>query len=183
MTSPAIFNTGEAVGDVYSNIDGLIGSGFSDTLKGGALADDLFGGAGFDTMSGGTQADELHGEAGDDTLSGDDGTDILNGGVGNDVLKGGLDADHLNGGAGADKLDGGGGDDVASYLSSSAGIKVNFGDTALSTGDAKGDSYTSVEVLWGSAFADTVIGADSDDSFAGFGGNDFVVRRQGRRHL
>jgi hypothetical protein len=43
--------------DTYSGIEGMIGSGFSDTLSGSTGNDILVGGSGADTMSGGTGAD------------------------------------------------------------------------------------------------------------------------------
>jgi Ca2+-binding RTX toxin-like protein len=60
-------NTGDAAGDVYSSIEGLIGSGFNDTLTGDAGANSLTGGAGNDTLDGGAGADMLVGGSGNDT--------------------------------------------------------------------------------------------------------------------
>ena len=63
--------------DVYSNMEGVIGSGF---------------------------ADNLTGSAGDDVLKGGDDNDILVGGLGNDSLYGGAGEDTLTGGSGADRF-------------------------------------------------------------------------------
>ena len=52
-----VFQGGDAVGDVISNIEGLIGSDFADTFIGGAANDSFFGGYGTDTLTGGAGAD------------------------------------------------------------------------------------------------------------------------------
>lgn len=81
--------------DSLSDVQGVIGSNFADTITGSSI---------------------------DNTIDGADGDDTLNGGAGNDTIAGGLDspidantdggADHLIGGAGNDTENGGDGDDV-----------------------------------------------------------------------
>lgn len=88
-------NRGEAQGDSFSSIEGLIGSRYSDKLFGNGAANSMSGGGGSDT---------LDGRAGDDILRGNSGNDILKGGAGNDRLIGGAGADRLYGGAGADRF-------------------------------------------------------------------------------
>lgn len=68
-------NTGDAKGDVYSSIERLIGSSFSDRLEGNGGANHLFGGAG---------NDRLYGEGGADMLIAGSGADALYGGTGAD---------------------------------------------------------------------------------------------------
>jgi Ca2+-binding RTX toxin-like protein len=99
-------NTGDALGDRYSQIEGLVGSSFADVLLGNNGGNRLEGGAG---------NDQLFGLDGADTLLGGDGGDLLDGGARNDVLEGGAGDDTLVGGAGSDILRGGAGFDVGRY--------------------------------------------------------------------
>ena len=88
-------NTGDAAGDVYRDIQNLVGSQHADTLVGDGNANTLRGSDGADTLLGGGGNDSLFGDgdplpaqAGDDdTLDGGAGDDTLNGGVGDDVYK------------------------------------------------------------------------------------------------
>ena len=137
--------------------------------------------------------DELHkdGTPGDDVLTGGPGNHILHGGAGNDTLWGGEGDDELGGGAGddqliggpgADALDGGPGMDIASYTGSTRGVRVDLGtsfssggdDAPVRGGDAEGDSLTSIESIWGSNFADLLIGSRAANYLFGNGGNDRI---------
>ena len=51
-------------------------------------------------------------------------------------------------------------------------------NTALSTGDAKGDVYIGIDLITGSAFADVMIGGAFTDTLVGEDGND---KLNGRR--
>ncbi|MCA0870153.1 hypothetical protein LCL97_04930 [Seohaeicola saemankumensis] len=68
---------GDAAGDRFSGIEGIIGSEFADILYGSSGDDLLFGRAGDDTILG---------RAGDDRIRGDAGADVLSGGAGRDTL-------------------------------------------------------------------------------------------------
>ncbi len=76
---PTAFNTGAAgLGtDTYSQVEGVIGTAFADTLTGSASADVLRGGGGNDVISG---------LAGDDRIVGGAGADFLTGGADNDTF-------------------------------------------------------------------------------------------------
>jgi Ca2+-binding RTX toxin-like protein len=60
-------DTGDAVGDTFNGIEGVIGSAFADILIGNSAGNILNGGAGNDTITGGE---------GNDTIIGGDGVDI-----------------------------------------------------------------------------------------------------------
>ena len=109
--------------------------------------------------------DFLNGTAFSDTLNGGDGNDMISGGGGNDVLSGGL---------GVDNLDGGSGTDTVSYARAIAGVKANLADPSVNAGEAKGDRFSSVENLAGSAFNDTLEGDDGANAISGFDGNDLI---------
>jgi len=151
---------GGASGDTISNVEGVIGSAFADTislagqtaegfiegragddvLTGGDGMDFIFGEAGNDTLNGGQGGDTMAGREGDDSVNGDAGDDVLEGNVGTDALNGGAGADHLYGGDGDDTVDGG---DDADHLSGGDGddiLIVNSDHWNLDGGDGD-DSY------------------------------------------
>lgn len=110
------------------------------------------------------------------------GGDRLDGGIGNDTLLGGFGDDDLEGGLGADVLNGGDGIDTANYTKATAGVIVDliYGGTG---GEAKGDTYISIEAVDGSAFADTIKGTDGDNILSGRAGDDFLYGRGGNDSL
>ncbi len=159
-------NTGEAAGDTYTGVSGLIGSGFNDALVGDATTNSLNGGGGDDYLAG---------LGNNDLLSGDAGNDILDGGAGNDTLDGGIGDDILDGGAGADSMIGGGGFDLTSYFGATGGVIARLDISALNTGEAAGDTYTGVSGLSGSGFADVLVGDGTANSLYGGGGDDYLA--------
>ncbi|WP_428425126.1 calcium-binding protein [Pararhizobium sp.] len=118
--------------------------------------------------------DVFIGHNGTNWVNGGTGKDYLDGGAGNDELTGAEDNDVLIGGAGADKLDGGAGTDTASYVSAKAGVTASLGNAAINTGDAKGDTYLSIEWLVGSSYADKLYGNNGANLLAGGAGNDIL---------
>jgi Ca2+-binding RTX toxin-like protein len=126
-------------------------------------------------FSGGANDDSLSGGKIADILNGDGGNDLLNGNGGNDTLKGGAGKDVLIGGSGADVLDGGDDFDIADYQSATAGLTIDLTTPQNSTGDAFGDTYTSIEGIKGSKFDDKLTGNDNDNALLeGFEGNDLI---------
>lgn len=78
---------GHADGDTLYGIEGLIGSGFDDTLAGNYFDNALYGGSGNDLLSGGYGNDTISGGTGDDRIIGGEGNDLLTGGSGNDIFE------------------------------------------------------------------------------------------------
>ncbi len=136
---------GDALGDTYSSIENIIGSRFADSLTGTSGANSIAAG---------------------------DGNDGLYGGVGNDVLDGGAGNDLLRGGAGADQLIGGAGTDTADYADASGGVTVRLSTGSGQRGDALGDTYSSIENIVGSRYADSLTGANGANSIVAGDGND-----------
>jgi Ca2+-binding RTX toxin-like protein len=165
----------------------------SDSISASALAavgpDIIHGDETSETLNGHNDAsvsfaDVIYGHGGDDTINGGDGKDYLDGGAGNDVLNGGDNYDDtLVGGEGADVLNGGSGStywDYASYAGSSTGLIINLRDTALSTGEARGDVYNSIEGIIGTAHNDLIVGDGGKHRLQGGAGNDTIIGGSGQ---
>jgi Ca2+-binding RTX toxin-like protein len=194
---------GNDTGNGGAGTDSMLGGAGDDTVDGGAGDDTLDGGengAGGDTASyesalAGVTVDlsrtdaQNTGGAGIDTLTGFEilkgsaFNDVLSGDATNNVLDGGNGNDTLDGGDGADQLLGQGGIDVADYTKSTAAVGINLADGLAETGGfAEGDIIgTTTEVIWGSAFDDSLTGngnanqlegRDGNDAISGGGGND-----------
>ncbi|MEX2693372.1 M10 family metallopeptidase C-terminal domain-containing protein [Rhizobium mongolense] len=185
--------TGSSQADnLYGNAGAnrLNGSAGNDLLVGGAGADQLVGGSGVDTASyytatvgvkvsllnssGNTgdaagdtysEIENLTGSSQADNLYGNAGANRLNGSAGNDLLVGGVGADQLVGGSGVD---------TASYYTATVGVKVSLLNSSGNTGDAAGDTYSEIENLTGSTFADTLYGNAGANRLNGSAGNDQI---------
>jgi Ca2+-binding RTX toxin-like protein len=138
--------------DSLAEIENVVGSASSDTLRGDGGNNLLSGGGGADTLVGREGHDWLNGESGADTLSGREGDDELNGGS---------------------ELD------TADYSGANGAVRVDLaGLTAVGEGS---DSLTLIENVVGSPFADTLagdglgntlVGGEGDDRLSGRLGND-----------
>jgi Ca2+-binding RTX toxin-like protein len=154
--------------DTYSNFEGVIGSGHSDTLNGSAAADFIRGGAGNDIINGlggqdvidfsdatgaldftlvqsGTATEYSAAGLGNDSYSNIEGViggsfnDTLSGSSADDILRGGLGSDQISGGLGADKLRGGMGADLLTGGAGADRFEYVNGDLAGSPTDTIGD--------------------------------------------
>ncbi len=114
------------------------------------------------------------GTSGNDTLTGGAGTDVLNGGAGNDLLEGG---------GGADIFNGGDGQDTVTYIHSSSGLTINLIWGGASTGEAAGDTFSSIEVVIGSNFNDGIFGDDNATTLYGMAGLDTLYGAGGANFL
>ncbi|MCA1405451.1 calcium-binding protein [Ensifer sp. IC3342] len=185
---------GSSYGDALTGNTGantLDGDAGNDTLAGGAGADRLYGGTGTDTASyaGATlgvvanlanAAANTNDAKGDtyysiENLVGSSYNDALTGNTGANTLDGGLGNDTLIGGGGADRLYGRGGTDTVSYAGATAGVVANLTSATANTNDAKGDTYSEVESLVGTSYADKLYGNAVANGLTGGGGNDTLT--------
>jgi Ca2+-binding RTX toxin-like protein len=153
-------NRGDADGDVYDGVEGLIGSAYNDTLRADDLANAITGNAGDDNLAA---------QSGDDTLYGGAGSDSLFGGDGDDLLDGGAGADMFNGIAG---IAGIAGIDRVTYASATTAVRAGLTTATVGTGDAAGDTLTAIMGLIGSAFNDTLVGDAGNNALTGSAGLD-----------
>ena len=177
------------VGNAQANV--LTGNNGNDMLEGLGGADTLDGGAGTDTASyaHATAAVVIAldgsltatGDAAGDTLVsieslvGSDYGDTLTGDVNANALSGGAGNDLLEGRGGADAFDGGDGTDTATYAHATSGVAVGLASGVVtSSGEAAGDTFTAVENLVGSTYADTLVGDGSANVITGNGGADEI---------
>ena len=213
---PAVTQTNDALGDTYSSIENMVGTGFADTLIGESGNNVIDGGVGDDILEGMDGADQLIGGTGTDTasyahasgyvmaslttglagfanqghasgdtyssienLTGSDFGDTLIGDTGINILTGGTGDDVLEGMGGADQLVGGTGTNTASYEHSAdagggIGVTASLVAPAGNTGDAAGDTYSNIQNLVGTAFADTLTGDNNANVLTGGDGNDII---------
>ena len=181
----AVFDVTED-GTYYVSVSGLE-TGTDYTVTATQLATDgddrFFGTDGDDVFDGGLGNDTIVGEGGMDMLSGGAGNDLIFGNAGDDMLSGGEGDDKLVGGAGADVLDGGAGRDIALYTTATEGVTINLTNLSRNSGDAAGDTYTSIEAFFGSQFRDTIVSDAGAHDLFGLGGNDLLVGLGGNDRL
>ena len=147
-----------------------------------------------DSLTGDYRDNHLTGGGGGDTLSGRAGADRLVGGPGGDTLDGGEDeneeADNmiredLNDDGDTDDVDVVIGDvslnetrpasiDWAVYKMAAEGVTVDLSTDMGTGGEAMGDTLRSIELVWGSVYADTFIASNGADIIEGDGGSDTV---------
>jgi len=137
-------NTGDAAGDGYGAVEGIVGSEHNDKITGNNYSNRLEGGGGKDTIDGAGGSDDLYGDDGDDVLIG---------------------------GSGADTFDGGEGHDTVSYYKSLTAVQIYMWSENYNVG-AKGDTYKDIEGIDGTRFDDVIEGNTDANTFWGDAGND-----------
>ena len=190
---------GTSIRDVLNGTagnDNLYALGGNDVLNAGAGADSLDGGSGIDTMVGGAGNDTYDVRTAGDIVSETDAT-ALTGGF--DLVKSFLTAytlaanveygrvmlatsanlsgnaldNLLYAGAGNNVLAGGGGTDTVSYAFAKSAVTASLATTvAQATGGSGSDTFSSIENLTGSAFADRLTGSAGANRLDGGGGVD-----------
>src|SRR5450830_1684827 len=183
---------GDAEGDKLTNFERVVGSTYNDTLSSdtsghlleGGLGNDVYviNGAGVSVLEQvGGGDDEVRTNLGSYTLAANverltyTGSGSFNG-IGNasdNIITGGAGNDVLMGGAGADQFIGGAGVDTVSYYDSVGGITFNT-KSGIHSGIAAGDTFNGIEIIQGSAAADTFISGDTADQFNGSSGIDII---------
>jgi Ca2+-binding RTX toxin-like protein len=181
--------------DTLSNIEGVVGSMFDDTIVGsdgqmevfigGAGSDDIDGGDGYDrvdyTTSGAAVVVDLGAGTAQDGLGGADTLQNIEGVRGtafNDTLTGSDDGEFetFEGLAGNDSIDGKGGIDRVDYDGALKGVVVNLSTGTASDGYGGTDKLLNVEDVRGSTgFGDSITGSAGDNHLEGLGGNDTLA--------
>jgi len=133
-------------------------SSYGDTITN---IENVTGSAFGDTITGNASANTLKGLVGDDTINGGDGDDVLEGGSGGDILSGGN------------------GLDFASYASSAGGVYIDLTTAEVFGGDAVGDTFSGIENLRGSRYADHFKGDAGTNRLEGLRGDDWFVATSG----
>ncbi|HZG83293.1 calcium-binding protein, partial [Paenibacillus sp.] len=175
-------NDGAAKGDIFESIEIIDGTIHADVIEGNTGANTFWGNIGDDILKGYEGIDELNGDAGNDTLDGGSDNDTLIGGDGNDFI-------YATGG-GNDVFDGGAGVDKVSYFGA-AGIQLYMQRqtdgtvvaTNASRGAAAGDVFRSIEIVDGTAQADTIEGTTGAQVFWGAQGADVLKGHDGNDEL
>lgn len=102
---------GDALGDVISDVENVVGSYMSDVIVGSSEDNKIFAETGNDEVHGGDGNDLLIGGGGHDVINGGSGDDVIEGNAGDDLLSGGEGDDTLYSEDGTDTLEGGQGID------------------------------------------------------------------------
>ena len=181
--------------------DNIIGSQFSDIIRGGKGADTYYTLGGDDIVY--IDGEDIKAKSGNfiDTGDGYDkiyiedsiGVDFdvadtnaeeIISGSGNDILRNtkndnvtiyGMDGDDIiYGSAGIDILDGGTGNDTIDYSNSDFGVMVNLLTNSVSGGYATGDTIKNFENIVGTKYDDNLIGNNKDNIFYAGAGNNTI---------
>ena len=153
----------ERTSGVNVSLDGIANDGAPGENDNATGDEEIVGGAGGDTLTGNSAANALIGNGGDDKLHGLAGSDDFDGGPGADVVDGG-DGAH----------------DSVSYGNATGGVNVSLDGVANDGQPGEGDQVNgTVEDVFGTNFADHLIGSDKPNILNGLGGNDTTEGKGG----
>ena len=179
-------SSGDASGDIISNVEQLIGSNFIDDLTGDSSDNIMWGGLLGDTLNGGSGNDTLYGEVGDDTLNGDSGNDVLYGGAGTNILNGGNGQDiiHITDDTATETIDGGAGiADILDMSTVSGTLTINLSTDTVSGSVVANKTISNMEFAKGSAQDDDITGTVGRNTLWGNDGADTLYGGYHRDHL
>jgi len=163
---------GDATGDSYGGIEGLIGSGLGDRLLGDAGNNRLLGGAGTDTILG---------RDGADYIDGGSGADQMNGGLGNDFYIVDNAGDAISGEIAFSS--GGGIDTVRTFINNYVqpnNIELVRLGNITDTSNLSATGNDAPGTLVGNAGNNTLTGRGGNDQLNGNGGDDVIIGNTGR---
>ena len=181
--------------------DNIIGSEFSDIIRGGKGADTYYTLGGDDIVY--IDGEDIKAKSGNFIDTGDgydkiyiedsDGVDFdvadtnaeeIISGSGNDILRNskndnvsiyGMDGDDIIfASSGVDILDGGTGNDTLDYSNSNSGVNVNILTNTVSGGYATGDTIRNFENIVGTKYDDNLTGNNKDNIFYAGAGNNII---------
>lgn len=175
---------GDAAGDRFAGMDGVIGSGFNDTLigfdwqgtSGDIYTNVFYGAAGSDYIDARGANDSVYGGDDNDTVLGGDGADFVSGDAGNDQAYGGAGNDTVAGGSGDDLVDGGQGNDSLTGDDGRDTLYGGDGNDQLTGGDGNDQLFGGLgnDVLDAGNGNDSLYGGDGNDVLFGGAGNDLL---------
>ena len=179
---------GEAAGDLFNGIEGIIGSNHNDVIRGNTADNQLYGGDGNDSLFGSAGENQLSGGVGRDTIGGGNSADTISGGEGddridanggNDIITAGSGNDSVNGDSGDDFIDGGDGNDTLNGDEPGRTDRRGEDNILGGAGDDLIDGGYENDTLLGGEGRDTVIGGEGDDNISGGSGVDILHGNQG----
>lgn len=127
----------------------------------------------FQLTYGSNYADSIIGSAGNDTIDGKAGNDTINGAGGDDWIVGE---------AGNDSLDGGSGNNAINYGYGPSGVSVVLNSYAID-GWGDTDTLSNFRYLYGSPYADSLVGSSGNEDIHGQDGNDTIIGNGGNDYL
>ncbi len=167
---------GFASGDIFVEIENIIGSAYDDTINGDTSSNTITGGNGIDTLRGKDGDDVLFGDLGNDYLRGDNGNDYIYGGDGIDKLRGGDGNDIIYGGAGNDQdVNAEVGNDTLYGDDGDDKLRGGVNNDALFGGNGNDLLYGDTDDLDTTGGNDAIDGGAGSDSLRGGHGNDTYI--------